>query len=93
MNSATSIYTTRSDAALCREVTSFLSGHDFPALRGIVVEAAAGVVTLRGPVKSYYAKQVLVKGCQRAPGVACVVDELYVVRSKPLRRPQVAEQS
>jgi len=91
MSATTLIYTTPTDAALCRQVVDYLCGPGFPALQGIIVEVADGLVTLRGPVKSFYARQLLVTGCRRVPQVAGVVDELQVVGRFALRRPQLAE--
>jgi hypothetical protein len=87
----TLIYTTPADAVLCREIVDYLSGPGFPALQGIIVEVTEGVVTLRGPVKSFYARQLLVNGCQRVPHVTGVLDELHVVGRNRSRRPQLAE--
>lgn len=91
MKATTVIDTTRADAALCQEVVRYLSGPGFPALHGVVVEVVDGIVTLRGTVQSFYARQLLVHGCQRVPRVAGVVDELYVISGIRSRRPQLAE--
>ena len=91
MNAATLLYKTGADAALREEVVNRLSGPEFPQLQGVIVEVAAGIVTLRGSVKSFYARQLLVKGCKLVPHVAGVLDELQVVRSDRSRRPQLPE--
>lgn len=91
MSATTLIYTTPADAVLCREVVDYLSGPGFPALQGVIIDVTDGLVTLRGPVKSFYARQLLVTGCQRVPRVAAVLDELQVVRRHRSRRPQLAE--
>ena len=91
MNTATLIDTKRSDAALCRNVVNYLSSPEFPRLQKIEVEVTDAIVTLRGPVKSFYARQLLVHGCQRVPRVAGVVDELYVLSGLRSRRPQTVK--
>ena len=42
------------------------------------ITAAQGRVTLRGKVRSYYSRQLLVHSCLRVPGVRGVVDEIRV---------------
>lgn len=91
MNTATTIDTKRADAALYWEVVNYLNGREFPALHGIAIEVTDRVVTLRGPVPSYYVRQLLVHGCHRVPRVAGVVDELYVVSGRGSRRARVAK--
>jgi hypothetical protein len=91
MNAATTTDTKLSDALVYREVVNYLSGPGCPKLKGIVIEVVDGVVTLRGPVPSYYTRQLLVHGCQRVPRIARVVDELYVVSGTALRRSRLAE--
>jgi osmotically-inducible protein OsmY len=91
MDTTTLVYTTPADAVLCREVVDYLSGPGFPALQGVIVEVLDGVVTLRGPTRSYYARQLLVHGCERVPHVAAVIDELQVINRFASRRTKLAE--
>lgn len=91
MNAATVNDTKLADAAVCREVVRYLSGPGLPALKGVAVEVADGIVRLRGAVNSFYARQLLVHGCQRVPRVAGVVDELYVMSGIRSCRTQLAE--
>jgi osmotically-inducible protein OsmY len=65
-----------SDHELEHSVLNLL--RDQSASRRVTVEVADGTVTLRGEVKSFYRRQLLVHGCRRLPGVASVIDELRV---------------
>ena len=49
------------------------------SLRHIVVDAEAGIVTLRGTVRSFYEKQLCISGSRRVPGVYELIDEIEVV--------------
>lgn len=50
------------------------------AARKVTVEIADGVLTLRGPVDTFYTKQVFLHYGRQTPGVVAVVDELRVER-------------
>jgi hypothetical protein len=91
MNAATTSDTKLSDALVYREVVNYLSGPGCPKIRGVVIEVVDGVITLRGPVPSYYTRQLLVHGCKRVPRVARVVDELCVVSGTGSHRTQLAD--
>lgn len=82
---------TRSDAALRQTVVNALTSPEFPGTRGVIVEVTAGVVTLRGSVKSFYARQLLVHACRRIPRVTGIIDELHVTRTRRARGLQLAE--
>lgn len=66
------------DHELERRVRHFFKTQNPTALRGADIEVEQGVVTLRGTVRSFYARQVLVHGSRRVAGVQSVVDELRV---------------
>jgi osmotically-inducible protein OsmY len=65
---------------LKRKVYGFLRDLDPSSARRVTVEIADGVVTLRGRVLTFYARQLFVECCRRIPGVSAVVDELRVER-------------
>jgi len=66
------------DHELERQVFGFLRSLDLSAARRVTVEAAEGVLTLRGRVRTYYARQTFIQCSRRIPGVVTVVDELRV---------------
>lgn len=70
---------TSHDMDLERRVISFLWGRHVPSLRHVTVEAADGIVTLRGQVRSYYEKQLCHDCCRRVAGVLRLIDSLNVV--------------
>jgi osmotically-inducible protein OsmY len=66
------------DEDLRRRISSFLGSRHFPAFRRLEVKVAAGAVTLRGHVGSYYEKQVALDTCRRVAGVLCTIDQVDV---------------
>ncbi len=66
------------DHELERRVFGFLRDLDHSAARHVTVEVADGVLTLRGRVMTFYARQVFVQCSRRIPGVVAVIDELRV---------------
>jgi osmotically-inducible protein OsmY len=46
--------------------------------RRVIIEVKDGLVTLRGDVPTFYARQIIIHECQRVPGVTRVNDELSV---------------
>ena len=66
------------DGELQSRVRRFIVSRDASAFREIDVHVDEGEVTLRGPVASYYQKQVVLNTCRRVAGVLCVVDEVQV---------------
>jgi len=75
---STAVLMTQTDAELARRVRDAF--HDRKLLAGydLSITAVQGRVTLRGKVRSYYSRQVLVHSCLRVPGVRGVVDEIRV---------------
>jgi hypothetical protein len=72
------------DEQLARRVRNFL---ETKLVRGpLALEVQGGQVTLRGCVRSFYHKQLLIHGAQRVAGVRRVIDELLVVDSQPSTR-------
>ncbi|MGC3966779.1 MAG: BON domain-containing protein [Pirellulales bacterium] len=67
------------DLDLQRRVASFLADSNMPGLRQLRVDAEAGVVTLRGTVRTYYEKQLSQQRCKRVAGVVRLVDKVEVV--------------
>ena len=65
------------DRELERRVLSFM-GQRFTRTRPIEVQASQGVVTIRGDVRTFYERQLLISCCQRVAGVVRVNDELRV---------------
>lgn len=66
------------DRDLERRVVNFLRGWQMPGLRNVEVEAAAGTVTLRGTVNSFYEKQLSQQCCRRVAGVLKLIDAVSV---------------
>jgi hypothetical protein len=61
-----------------RRVRVSLENRNVHAIRGLDVEAEGTTVRLKGSVKSYYTRQLLVHGCLGVPGVRTVIDEISV---------------
>ena len=68
---------TPSDSDLARRVSSELSAF-CRGFRRIEAWAESGIVTLSGPVKSYYSRQMAVVTANRVGGVHRVIDNLDV---------------
>jgi osmotically-inducible protein OsmY len=66
------------DRDLRRRVKTFLSISHRPGLRLLEVEAHAGVVRLRGNVKTFYEKQLSSQLARRVAGVVRLIDEVIV---------------
>jgi osmotically-inducible protein OsmY len=66
------------DQELRRRVKTFLSITHRPGLRFLDVEAHAGVVRLRGSVKTFYEKQLSAQLARRVAGVVRLIDEVTV---------------
>jgi len=66
------------DSDLKRRVINYLSQRYSPALRAIEIEAHDGSITLRGKVRSFYARQLCIHCCQRVAGVAKLDDQIEV---------------
>jgi osmotically-inducible protein OsmY len=71
----TSTLLTQTDHELERRVRNALSSRKLLKSENLAITAAAGTVTLGGCVRSYYARQLLLHGCLRVPGV---IDEIAV---------------
>lgn len=71
-------FTESSDRDLERRVLNYLFGRQVSALRGILVQADNGRVTLRGEVYSFYQKQLCINCSRRVAGVVTLVDEIDV---------------
>ncbi len=56
-------------------------------VRGVLVHACGGAVTLRGTVGSYYEKQVSQEFCRRIAGVIRVENAIEVRRDSPSTAP------
>jgi hypothetical protein len=69
---------TAADGDLRRRVKTFLSTGHRPGLRALEVEARAGVVRLRGNVRTFYEKQLSAQLTQRVAGVVRLIDEVIV---------------
>lgn len=78
MNAVTERHVECADRDLERRVVSFLKGWQMPGLRNLEVEAAAGTVTLRGTVNSFYEKQLTQQCCRRVAGVLKLIDAVSV---------------
>jgi|SRR5262245_39615988 len=52
------------------------------ALAGMAIFAHQATVTLRGPARSFYERQLMLHAVQRVPGVLRIVDELHVLSSQ-----------
>ena len=72
-------------ANLTDRVTAALANTGLKSLRNIAVDASAGVVTLRGTVRSYYMKQLAQATARAVRGVHRVQNDLDVVWREPVR--------
>jgi len=70
--------TSTTDDKAVRQVRDALCRLNRSAARNVTIDVAAGVLTLRGPVETYYTKQVFVHRGSQLPGICAVVDELSV---------------
>lgn len=66
------------DDDLARRVRIYLTSQTRAAIRAVEVQAAGGVVTLRGQVNSFYEKQLSIHLAARVAGVRRLEDELLV---------------
>lgn len=65
------------DEALERKIATQLAGTNRPSLRRLAVNVAAGNVTLRGHVATFYEKQIAIQTC-RLPGIEVLTDAVEV---------------
>jgi osmotically-inducible protein OsmY len=72
------IYLTQQDAELLTRVSIALTLRQRASFRLIVIEVAAGVVTLKGNIPSYFDRQLATETTRRVVGVRAVRDELHV---------------
>ena len=68
----------QTDRELERRVRTALVSRRFATTDKLAITVTGSIVTLAGCVRSYYARQVLVHGCLRVPGVQGVIDEICV---------------
>jgi osmotically-inducible protein OsmY len=66
------------DLDLKTRVISFLAESHMPGLRHLRVDAANGIVTVSGEVKTFYEKQVGSQRARRVAGVIKLVDRIAV---------------
>jgi len=78
------------DRDLIKRVRGFLTRQHLPSLRSIEVDAAAGVVTISGRVKSFYERQLCIHCCQRVAGVVKLNDRVEVDHEPKAQRPNLA---
>ena len=72
--------TSTNDQAVVRQILDVLRNLNGSAAKSVAIEVVDGVLTLRGPVDTFYTKQVFLHYGRQASGVAAVVDELRVER-------------
>jgi osmotically-inducible protein OsmY len=70
------------DRELERRVVNFLRGWQRPGLWNVEVQAAGGIVTLRGTVNSFYEKQLSQQCCRRVAGVLKLIDSVSVAAAR-----------
>jgi hypothetical protein len=78
---------TSADRELEQRIVASLKSHHVPSLHRVKVEVREGVVTLRGEVNSFYAKQLTQHSARRTAGDRPVIDELSVVTPAGFRDP------
>jgi osmotically-inducible protein OsmY len=61
-----------------RRIRKTLEHKNVLAVRSVTIEPDGATVKLKGCVKSYYTRQLLVHGCLGVPGVRTVIDEISV---------------
>ena len=76
---------TQQDAELLTRVGIALTLRQRSSFRQIVVEVAAGVVTLRGEIPSFFDRQLAAESARRVFGVREVRDQLCVVEGSGYR--------
>jgi hypothetical protein len=79
--------TLSADRELEQRIVASLQNHHVPSLHKVQVEVHQGVVTLRGEVNSFYAKQLTQHSARRVAGDSRVIDELSVVTPAGFRDP------
>jgi osmotically-inducible protein OsmY len=77
---------TQQDAELLTRVGIALTLRQRSSFRQIVVEVAAGVVTLKGQLPSFFDRQLAAETTRRVAGVREVRDQLSVNVSVPMTR-------
>ena len=78
INGSRALNSANADRELQRRIHSFLANR-IPQSSRLRVEAANGVVTLRGTHTSFYHKQLCINCCQRVAGVVQLNDLTKVV--------------
>jgi osmotically-inducible protein OsmY len=66
------------DAELKTRIETFLHRRNEAPLRKLRVDVAEGHVTISGPVRTFYQKQLAGHCCQRVAGVQHVVNDVTV---------------
>lgn len=61
----------------CR-IRKGLESRNILAIRDLTIETEGSTVTLKGSVRSYYLRQLVVHGCLHVPGVRAIIDKLTV---------------
>jgi osmotically-inducible protein OsmY len=72
------ILSVESSSDLEQRVKNYLALQQFPAFRGLEINARDGIVTVRGAVRSFHERQVCIACCQRVAGVSKVCDQIHV---------------
>lgn len=68
-----------SDRQLEERLAVALKHRSYWALRGVIVTARGGLVTLAGQVPTFYARQVCQQACRQIAGVERIVDNVTVL--------------
>jgi osmotically-inducible protein OsmY len=71
------------DERLAQAVAAAVRSRCGRSLANFAVATHEGVATLRGVVRGYYQKQVMLKAAQAVPGVAQVIDHVEVLPLEP----------
>ena len=72
----TSLLVTQPDRELERRVRNALFSRTLLSSEKLAIAATAGTITLRGFVRSYYARQLLVHGCLRVPDMLRAIEAI-----------------
>jgi osmotically-inducible protein OsmY len=66
------------DFEIEKSVRAFLNGQNVPSLRRLAVSVSAGTVTLRGPLRTFYERQLSQQCLRRIAGVRQLIDQTVV---------------
>ena len=81
------------DWDLKQRVVNFLRQKNVLRHENVRIDVTEGLVTLRGHVRSFYEKQLLISACRHVAGVISIMDEVEVISDQFDKNPAGAVHS